>query len=132
MFQVGDKVYCGYDTYPQTETIVDNQGEHYVLSGVVGGWGDDRLNPCIRKLLKSYVEECYVALPQSKIPIDVNVTGFKNITILGQLVTDSNASGDDTKWCNYRVQLDIRKPIVLELGNGRRIQIVFNANKIDI
>lgn len=132
MFQIGDKVYCGYDAYPQTEVVIDNQGEYYILSGVVGGWGEDRKTPRFKKLLKSYVEECYIVLPSDKISIDINVIGFKTITIIGQQVTDSNTSEDNTKWCDYRVQLDTTKPIVLDLGNGRQIQIVFNANKTDI
>lgn len=66
------------------------------------------------------------------IPTDVEIFGYKNVIINNQKITDLYIDRAGLLYCDYRIQLDMTKPLVIDLGHGREIRIKFHANKTDI
>jgi len=56
--KIGDKIKCAFDN-SKVELIVGEEGDCFLIEGVIGGWDKDKNDKKIRKLKKSYLDECY-------------------------------------------------------------------------
>lgn len=66
------------------------------------------------------------------IPTDIEIFGYRNVEIEPKPTDITKDKDPNLKWCDFRVQVDLSKYLIIDLGHGRQIRIKFYANKTDI
>lgn len=65
------------------------------------------------------------------IPTDVEIFGYRNAQIIDQEVTDEFRE-KDLNYCDFRVQFNPNRLLIIDLGHGREVRIHLHANKVNL